>query len=57
MMTLNLDPRDEQALAALIDMALRGSGLAAHEPSGLIMRRISEAKQAADKVAEAPAVG
>lgn len=48
MITMELDERQQQALGALIDMALRGAGLNAHEPAGIIIQALGNAKSAAD---------
>ena len=56
MITLKLDARQQQALGAILDMALRGAGLNAHEAVGIIMQAMGEAKQAADEQAKSNVV-
>lgn len=48
MITIHLDERSQQALAAVIDMALRGVGIQAHEPAGVLLHLMAKAKAEAD---------
>lgn len=50
--TMTLTEREQQALGWLIDTALKASGIAGYDAAGLILRKMSEAKMAADAEAK-----
>lgn len=49
MITILLDDKDQQALIALLDAAVKALGLQAAEAALHITRKMAEAKQAAEK--------
>jgi hypothetical protein len=51
MITLTLDEKELQAMVGLMDVGLKAVGLQGAEAASHLMRRISEAKQAADTAA------
>ena len=54
MITLTLDEKELGALVGLMDMGLKSVGLQGADAASHLMRRISEAKQAAALSAAAP---